>query len=134
MTSLTVTLPFPSNNLSPNARINRWEHSRAKKAAKNAAWGFTSALLKPCGVSRGAWQGPIIVRTVFHPPADYRYDEDGLVSRMKAAWDGIALALGVDDHTFRHFHAIGDKKPPLGCVVVTLTPSLVAVPFKGGIS
>lgn len=134
MTSLTLTLPWPSADLSPNARIHRMEHYRAKKAAKNAAWGFTTALLKPIGITRGSWTGPIAVHTVFHPPAGYRYDEDGLVSRMKAPWDGIALALGVDDHTFRHTHERAEPFPPLGKVLVTLTPAAVDIPLLGRIS
>jgi crossover junction endodeoxyribonuclease RusA len=37
----------------------------------------------------------------FHPPGNYHYDRDNLIASTKAYQDGIADALGCDDHTFR---------------------------------
>lgn len=79
-------------------------------------------------------KGPIRVEMLFHPPANYRYDVDGLQSRMKAYLDGIALALGVDDVHFRPISSIGEKHPPYGKVVVTIIPALMDVPLTGTIS
>lgn len=50
----------------------------------------------------------------FHPPRKGRHDADNLVARMKAALDGVALALGIDDSKFQ-----------LGAITV-------APPIKGG--
>jgi hypothetical protein len=130
MNGLVIHLPWPSADLSPNSR-NKWAMIHAKKAAKNYALIYTKSLMGPLRIVPGSWGGPIAVHTCYHPPANYRFDGDGLNSRMKAAWDGIALALGVDDHTFEHTYLRAEKQPPHGCVVVTLTPAAVAVPVRG---
>lgn len=36
------------------------------------------------------------------PPHNRRFDDSGVFEACKAAFDGIALALGVDDSIFRH--------------------------------
>jgi crossover junction endodeoxyribonuclease RusA len=124
MNGLTVTLPWPSADLSPNSR-NKWAMIRATKAAKHYACYMTKSLMGPLRIVSGSWVGPIAVHTCYHPPANYRFDDDGLNSRMKAAWDGIAMALGIDDNLFRHTYQRGDKQPPHGCVIVTLTPASI---------
>ena len=131
MNSLTIELPWPSADLSPNARPHYMAYARAKKAAKAYAWGMAKSLMGPLHIVAGSWEGPVAVHTCYHPPANYRFDGDGLNSRMKAAWDGIATALGIDDHTFEHTYLRAEKRPPDGCVIVTLTPAAVKLPVRG---
>lgn len=127
---IRIELPWPSADLSPNARIHYMRHARAKKAAKNHAWGWTKAAMGPLGIATGSFVGPVDVRIVFHPESNRGRDLDNMQARMKAALDGIALALGVNDTHFRPVSEIGEKRKP-GCVVVTLTPAAVAVPVRG---
>lgn len=133
MTSLTIELPWPSADLSPNSRVHPMALHRAKKKAKNEAWGLTKALMGPLGIAFGTWREPITVQYVFHPAIDRARDDDNFASRMKAARDGIALALGVDDSGFTQMPPVFAEKRKPACVVVTLTPAAVEIPMRGQI-
>lgn len=133
VTSLTLQLDWPSADLSPNGRVHHMALYRAKKKAKNAACGMTKAAMGPLGIVHGSWVGPITVQYVFHPAMDRDRDDDNFASRMKAARDGMALALGVNDSGFTQLPPVfGEKRKP-ACVLVTLTPALVEIPMKGRI-
>jgi crossover junction endodeoxyribonuclease RusA len=107
--SITITLPWPSADLSPNGRVHWSALARAKKKAKNEAWGLTKAIM-----------GPLDVQITFHPEIDRGRDVDNFQARMKAGLDGIALALGVNDTSFHPVTTFGAKRKP-HCVVITLT-------------
>ena len=131
--TLTITLPWPHVDLSPNGRANRFAHARAKKAAKNYAWGMTKALMGPLNIRLGSWVGDVQVQISLHPVRNYP-DDDNAIATQKAALDGIASALGIDDKHFRQLPPIrGEKRNP-GAVVITLTPEAVAVPVIGTIN
>jgi hypothetical protein len=51
---------------------------------------------------------PIAVHLAFHPPDKKPRDEDNMLASMKAALDGIAMALGVNDRWFRLSHEVGE--------------------------
>lgn len=51
---------------------------------------------------RLAGDGRMNITLVCTPPTMRYRDEDNLLATLKAHFDGIAQALGVDDHTF-HF-------------------------------
>ena len=96
-----ICLPWPNKLLSPNARAHHFARARAAKAARSLAWGLTLEAMhgrKLASVSL-AWQ--------FCPPSRRRYDLDNLVAQHKAAQDGIADALGIDDSKFRTTYSIG---------------------------
>ena len=59
------------------------------------------------------------VRVQFSPPDNRRRDLDGMIASHKAAQDGIADALGVDDSKFEVTYTIG---PPIkgGAVIVQI--------------
>lgn len=130
---LTITLDWPEADLSPNARVHHMALHRARKKAKNAAWGLTKALMGPLHVAYGSWRGPVDVVITFHPSANRAFDLDNALSRLKGHLDGIALALGVDDSAFSFRLARGEKTIPAR-VVVTLTPAAVVLPVIGGIA
>jgi len=46
------------------------------------------------------YDGPISFALMFYPPDKRKRDDDGLVAAFKAARDGIADALKVDDSRF----------------------------------
>lgn len=118
MTSVRIELPWPSAGLSPNAR-SRTFHKRVRltklaRADAVIASRAAKASLPPC-------DGPLDVLITFHPPGAYRFDRDGLLSRMKPSLDGIAEHLGVDDFRFRPRIEMGAVQKG-GNVIVEVTP------------
>jgi len=134
MTSLTLTLPWPSADLSMNARVHHFTRARAVKSAKNYAFNMALSLMGPLGIRKGTWRGPIAVQYTFHPSIDRARDDDNFAARMKSARDGVALALGVDDVSFVMQPVVFGKKRRPSCVVMTLIPASVDVPFRGDVT
>lgn len=85
-------LPWPDRRLSPNSRQHWASLARAKKHAKQTA--YYTALEAGIGKIEA---DAIRVRYSFFPPSRRAYDMDNLIASMKAAADGIAMAIGVDD-------------------------------------
>ncbi len=95
MTCLSITLPWPPVELSPNfrTRSTRWIARKKKEyrtSCAEAAW------------VRGIQPGRDLrlERIVFHPPNRQPRDKDNLIARFKAGQDGLAEAMGVDDEQF----------------------------------
>ena len=129
---LTVTIMIPPSELAQNGRVNRFAKARMAGESKKAAWALTAQLMKPLGIFKGTWRGPVEVQYTFHFRTTRTRDDDGAISRMKWARDGIALALGLDDTFFRVHPVIwGDRRD--GTVDVTLTPATVVLPVRGAI-
>jgi len=102
MASLRIQTGWPSSNLSPNGRPNRWQKAKSLRQAKNEGFIATIAA-KPVGFQFGP--GPLKVTINAHPPSlpqggGNHPDDDNLISSAKPFRDGIAAALGVDDRTF----------------------------------
>lgn len=133
MSSLTLTLSWPSADLSPNARVSPLARARAAKRAKNEAWGLTKALMGSLRIVHGAWRGPVEVFYIFHALQERGRDDDNFIARMKPSRDGIALALGMDDKRFVTQPAVWGTRRD-GTVDVILKPAEVALPVRGGIS
>jgi len=85
-------LPWPDRRLSPNARVHWATLASTKKKAKNAA--YYTVLESGIGKINAE---ELTVRFSFYPPSRRRFDADNLLASQKAAIDGIALAIGVDD-------------------------------------
>jgi crossover junction endodeoxyribonuclease RusA len=131
---LTLVLPWPSQSLSPNARVHHFTRARAAKSAKTYAHGMTLAAMPALGIIKGTWRGPIDVQLTFHPSIERARDDDNFVARMKPYRDGAALALGIDDKHFRTQPVIFGAKANPPCVEMTLTPASVDVPIRGQIT
>lgn len=90
-----VFLPYPDRRLSPNNRT--WGSVKflggIQEKAKSDAFKL-SKHLKGVTVERG-------VRITFYVPDNRRRDLDNLLASMKHALDGVAVAMEVDDSTFR---------------------------------
>lgn len=101
---IIIELPWPDKRLSPNARVHWAQLSRAKKAARAAGAKATHAALqrglREVRRSLGK-EGPVHLTVLFYPPDNRKRDADNLIASMKASFDGIADALGVDDSRFR---------------------------------
>lgn len=99
---VSVPLPWPSQDLSPNGRRSIFaKNSRFQEAKTLAAMACRKAL-REAGVEHVATDEKVRVRLVVTPPDRRRRDEDNLLASCKAYLDGIALGLGLDDCRF-HF-------------------------------
>lgn len=111
----TIVLPWPDKRLSPNARIH-WRPKAAVTAKARADAHFLA--LEAAGYSLGAirttlaGEAPIALRVTFYPPDKRHRDDDGMVSMFKAARDGIADALQVNDRRFRPEYHFADPEKP----------------------
>ena len=96
---MRIKLSWPPEPLRPNARPNRWDKARAVKSYREEAWG--AALAAPLS-ERDPLKGAstVLVHFRFHPMTRHRPDAGNAIASMKAADDGIADALGVNDRAF----------------------------------
>lgn len=112
-----LVLPWPSKGLSPNGRVHWAVKAKAVKAAKAEAFALAIA---------AGWRGAPLPERIhlwvdFYPPTKRLPDDDNMLSRFKAARDGIAEALGIDDQRFISHPNVRSEKRAGGQVVVTLT-------------
>ena len=87
---MKITLPLPSSKLSPNARTHWRSKSGLTKAARERA---RLAVLSLCPGFIAAGYS-----MAFFWPDRRRRDDDNAEASCKAYRDGIADALGMDDH------------------------------------
>ena len=104
--SLTLTLPWPPKELSPNARLHWRVVAKAKKAYR-AACGWTA---KEQGARR-IEAGKLHLSLTFFAPTRRAYDLDNALARMKSGFDGVADVLGVDD---KHWKLEMDRADEIG--------------------
>jgi crossover junction endodeoxyribonuclease RusA len=112
----TIRLPWPSPILSPNGRAHWAKKAKAVKAAREAAHWLT---WNHVGRNMG-WQG-VQLSVTFCPPDRRRRDDDNATGAFKAYRDGIADALGIDDHKFKPTYAWGEPVKG-GAVLVEILP------------
>ncbi|MDR0274143.1 MAG: endonuclease [Burkholderiaceae bacterium] len=113
------TLPWPSRTLHPNARVHWRVLALARKAARHEA--FVLARHAGLGLLSFPAQGRLHLWLDFYPPDRRRRDDDGLLSSMKAARDGIADALQIDDGRFVSHPFLRDEVRCGGQVRVRIT-------------
>ncbi len=96
--SITVTLPWPTPKLSPNARVHWAQLAKEKAAYRQACF----ALCKDAGFAPGLFHPAEELRLSleFVPPTRAKRDLDNCLSSMKAGIDGLSDALQVDDSRF----------------------------------
>jgi crossover junction endodeoxyribonuclease RusA len=113
---MTVTLPWPPKELSPNARIHWTKLAKAKKAYRHTCHmlarqaGFSAVYL--VGVTR------LHVSLTFYPPDRRLRDQDNMLAAMKSGLDGLADALQMDDRNFKTTFEVSDEIG--GMVIVTV--------------
>lgn len=112
---LCVALPWPDRRLSPNARVHWSRRAKAVKLARQEAL----ALAFEAGARRLRITGQPRIAMTFCPPDRRRRDMDNLIASMKAANDGIADALNVDDSRFVSTYSMGAPVKG-GAVLVTV--------------
>jgi len=122
MESFTVSLPIPPRQLSPNSR-NHWrvKHRHSKAYRGKCRDAVLSLMAEGSVCMESDWSESKLVPTYFHKDKRRR-DRDNLSAMLKAAYDGIAEALGVDDYGFRPTmpEVDVDKDDPRVEIVVTV--------------
>ena len=119
--TVTVTLGWPSSDLSPNARGHWAIKARAAKAYRLAC-AFTAREAKI-----GKMDAPALSATItFHPPTRHARDRDNMIASFKAGQDGLVDVVKVDDANWVQDYRVGEVRKG-GAVVVTLTPLPVGV-------
>lgn len=127
-----IVLPWPDRRLSPNAR----QHWRALAAVKKQARADACTLATVAISLRDKraihdMDGRIPLTIRFYPPDARHRDADNMVSSIKAAMDGIADALGVNDRRFRPFYQFMDPEKPGRIEVVISTLSAQPAAYAG---
>ena len=115
---LTVTLPWPDPNLSPNrkngthwAGVNKAKGKRLADARALTLQAMAQARYMPP-------PGALPLVLTFVAPDKRRRDLDNLLASMKADLDGLSQALGVDDQLFEPITLRREYGKKTGCVRV----------------
>lgn len=117
--TVRIELSWPAKELSPNARVHHMALHRFKKAAKTEAQ-LATKIARPFDWGH---DGPLAIHITAHPPKAWRTgDDDNLTARMKAALDGIAEALGVNDRQFSNPTIEWADRTERGKIIVSVSP------------
>jgi crossover junction endodeoxyribonuclease RusA len=127
----TLHLPWPARPLWANDRSHWRKRSAAVKKARHDAW----VLALDAGIKPGSIARPLL-RFAFHPPTRRLPDLQNMPHTCKAAIDGIADALAMDDKHFLCAWPMAFSEPRKGgLVVVTVWDASLCVscrePLKG---
>ena len=129
MTRLCISWPVQA--LWQNRKVHHFKLATAKRAQRREAWGAAmEAKVKNLNLQRP------LLRFTFHPPDLRKRDLHNMPATQKAAVDGIADALGVDDNGFLCvWPEEWGKTVPGGAVVIEIeeTPSVMPVEMRGTI-
>ena len=119
MTRLTITLPYPDRNLTPNGRVHPLALHRIRQAAESDGANCARVALdgQPSPFAPG---DTLEARVTFCPPTKRRRALDNVFSGTKAYMDGVCAALGVDDSRIEQALLQWGEVVPGGEVVVTL--------------
>jgi hypothetical protein len=110
---MLIVLPFPSSKLSGQHNAHHWVTRPIINAHREAAAKAASGIVAPP-------EGDILIHVRFVPP-DRRGDRVNFPNRMKAYFDGIADALGVNDSRFLPSYEFAVPEKP-GRVEVEFSP------------
>jgi len=109
---LHILLPWPERVLWPNSRSHWAQLARARKwQRQEAAW-----RAKIAGARAMDCQS-LHVALTFHPETRRAFDLDNALAAMKAALDGIADVLQIDDSRWQFQIARGNAQKGAGVLV-----------------
>ena len=101
---LILNLPFPPAKLNPNKRLH-WA-AKAKEARNYRTYCRVTAIQQ--GAEKLGIEGKLQITITIYPPDRRRRDADNMVSAFKSGQDGIADAIGIDDHLWLPTYKFGD--------------------------
>ncbi len=94
----TLTLPWPPAAIGPNSRGHWRKAAYLRKRFREAC--YVTALSQGARKAQMPASGPISLTITFVPPNRRKRDLDNAIASMKAGFDGLADAMGVDDSRF----------------------------------
>lgn len=107
--AISIVLPWPPKELSPNVRTNWAVLAREKKAYRTAcAWTAKEQGAKRLDAEK------LHLTITFVPPNRRAHDLDNCLARLKSGLDGLADVLGVDD---KHWTLTISKSDQVGGMV-----------------
>ena len=118
---MKVKLPFPPKELSPNARHDRRAIAGTRRAYRDQCFWLTKQACK-------AWE-PLFVdvelSVTFIQPDNRHRDADNILTASKAAIDGFAEALGMNDRQFKPLRVDWKRGDKPGALILELHPLTV---------
>lgn len=110
-----IRMTWPEPALWQNRPAHFMQRARAVKGYRTEAWA------KAMEQSVRRIKSPPSLRFTFHPPDRRKRDLQNMPATAKAAIDGIADALGMDDSTFRiHWPTEWGEPVKGGCVLIEI--------------
>lgn len=94
MNQIRLTLPYPPSELNPNKRLHWAQKIKIKNAEKDMGIALSLGY-------RGQITGDVPLTLVFYPQTKRSFDLDNALASLKAALDGVAHGLGINDKQFR---------------------------------
>lgn len=115
---MKIMLPWVNPALAPNRRNGKhWSSTHSAKIKRYAdARVLTMQAMRQQGYVPPPGALPLVV--TFHAPDKRRRDLDNLLASLKADFDGVSQALGVDDQLFDPVTLRRGDVVKGGCVVV----------------
>lgn len=130
-----IVLPWPDKRLSPNARLHWKPKADAKAVARADAAKETLAQVPAADRHRLRQADTIPVEIRFYPPDKRHRDDDNMIGAFKAARDGIADALNVNDRRFKPVYYFDEPcKPGRVEVIFAASRSIVSETVVTGMS
>ena len=123
MNSVTIELPLPHKNLSPNSRCHYMAKATATKKARRDARHASALAWYQWAIIAPQWAEATVQATFYFKDRRKR-DRDNLLASLKASFDGLADSrLIANDSGLTHLpvKVDVDKKNPR--VVLTVTPN-----------
>ena len=118
-----LRLSWPRPPLWANSRAHWRVRSDATRAYRQEAW---AAACGTTGLSLRDWSGGAALRFDFYPPDRRKRDAQNMPATVKAAIDGIADAMRVDDSQFQCVFPGGFCDPVKGGAVLVTVEALNA--------
>lgn len=119
---MNVEFPWPPKELTPN--FKRRKHWSAYRKPTSVYRTTCMWLTREAKIGVAAGDVPVLMTITFYPPDRRRRDDDGMIAAFKAGRDGMADALGIDDHAFRPTYKIAEPVKG-GKVVVSIEGAAV---------
>ncbi len=92
----SISLPWPSPKLSPNARVH-FKRKAAIAAKYRSACRLLASQVRPAFPA----EGRVPITITFHEPDRRNRDIDNMLASIKALLDGLCDSWGVNDKRFR---------------------------------
>lgn len=115
--TLTIELPWPPRGLSPNARLKVFPKAQLFRETKMSTLAVAKKALGRRTVKL-AKDDRMNLTLICTPPVMRYRDEDNLIANCKATFDGLALALGIDDHLFHFREQVWHEPKKPGSLVI----------------